>query len=193
MTGVSPALTACSPSFGSKALTCSLFVCHDFVMTQLAWFVVHTLPRREKKLKEYCEREQFNAILPCFRSVHKYRRKTVHFDKPLFPGYLFVQVSPSIKQSLAQNEHVARMLTVFDQEVFARQLHDIIVALETDMEIQVAPEIGPGHRVKIKQGPLQGIEAWVESRQGMTSVFLRLDFIGQAASIKIPADHLELL
>jgi hypothetical protein len=39
---------------------------------------------------------------------------------------------------------------------------------------------------------LQGIEAWVEARQGMTTVFLRLDFIGQAASIKIPADHLEL-
>ena len=185
---MSPALTACSLSFRSKALTCSLFVCHDFVMTQLAWFVVHTLPRREKKLKEYCEREQFNAILPCFRSVHKYRRKTVYFDKPLFPGYLFVQVSPSIKQCLAQNDHVARMLTVF-----ARQLHDIIAALETGMEIQVAPEIGPGHRVKIKQGPLQGIEAWVESRQGITTVFLRLDFIGQAASIKIPADHLELL
>jgi transcription antitermination factor NusG len=162
-------------------------------MTQLAWFVAHTLPRREKKLKEYCEREQFNAMLPCFRSVHKYRRKTVHFDKPLFPGYLFVQISPSVKQFLAQNEHVARLLTVFDQEIFARQLHDIIAALETGMEIQVAPEIGPGHRVKIKKGPLQGIEAWVESRQGITTVFLRLDFIGQAASIKIPADHLELL
>jgi transcription antitermination factor NusG len=162
-------------------------------MTQLAWFVAHTLPRREKKLKEYCERQQFIAMLPCFRSVHKYRRKTVHFDKPLFPGYLFVQISPSVKQSLAQNEHVARLLTVFDQEVFARQLHDIIAALETGMELQVAPEIGPGHRVKIKNGPLQGIEAWVESRQGITTVFLRLDFIGQAASIKIPADHLELL
>jgi transcriptional antiterminator RfaH len=162
-------------------------------MTQLAWFVAHTLPRREKKLKEYCERQQFKAILPCFRSVHKYRRKTVQFDKPLFPGYLFIQILPSVKQSLAQNEHVARMLTVFDQEVFARQLHDIIAALETGMEIQVTPEIGPGHRVKIKQGPLQGIEAWVESRQGMTTVFLRLDFIGQAASIKIPADHLELV
>jgi transcriptional antiterminator RfaH len=162
-------------------------------MTQLAWFVAHTLPRREKKLKEYCEREHFNALLPCFRSIHKYRRKTVHFDKPLFPGYLFVQISPSVKQSLTQNEHVARLLTVFDQEVFARQLHDIIAALETGMEIQVAPEIGPGRRVKIKKGPLQGIEAWVESRQGMTTVFLRLDFIGQAASIKIPADHVELL
>jgi len=165
---------------------------HNFVMSQLAWFVAHTRPRREKKLKEYCEKEQFHAVLPCFRSVHKYLRKTVQFDKPLFPGYLFVQILPSQKQSLTQNEHVARMLTVFDQDLFVRQLEDILKALESGLEIQVSPEIGPGQRVKIKQGPLQGIEAWVESRVGMATVFLRLDFIGQAAAVKVPADYLEL-
>ena len=131
-------------------------------------------------------------MLPCFRSVHKYLRKTVQFDKPLFPGYLFVQILPSQKQSLTQNEHVARMLTVFDQDLFVRQLEDILKALESGLEIQVSPEIGPGQRVKIKQGPLQGIEAWVESRVGMATVFLRLDFIGQAAAVKVPADYLEL-
>jgi len=165
---------------------------HNLWMETLAWFVVHTRPRREKKLKNYCEKEQFIAVLPCFASVHKYRRKTVQFDKPLFPGYLFVQILPTQKQSLAQNEHVARVLTVFDQDLFVRQLREILMALETGMEIQVAPEIGVGQRVKIKQGPLQGIEAWVEARTGMSTVYLRLDFIGQAAAVKVPADFLEL-
>lgn len=162
-------------------------------MSELAWFVAHTRPRREKKLKEYCEQEKFAAVLPCYRSVKKYRGKTVTFEKPLFPGYLFVQILPSQRQSLAQNEHVARVLTVFDQELFARQLNDILIALETELEIRLAPEIGAGHRVKIKHGPLQGMEAWVEDRQGMSTVLLRLDFIGQAASVKVPADSLELI
>jgi transcription antitermination factor NusG len=162
-------------------------------MSQLAWHVAHTRPRREKKLKEYCEREEFIAALPCFRSVRKYRRKTVEFQKPLFPGYLFVRILPSQRQRLAQNEHVSRVLSVYDQAVFERQLNDILTALETGLEIRVAPEIGPGHRVKIKYGPLQGMEAWVEKRQGMTTVLLRLDFIGQAAAIKVSADDLELV
>jgi transcription antitermination factor NusG len=161
-------------------------------MSQLAWYVAHTRPRREKKLKEFCEREEFIASLPCFMSVRKYRRKTVRFERPLFPGYLFVRILPAQRQRLAQNEHVARVLTVFDQELFARQLQDILTALDTGVEIRVAPEIGPGHRVRIKNGPLQGMEAWVEERQGMMNVVLRLDFIGQAAAVKVPADHLEL-
>jgi transcription antitermination factor NusG len=162
-------------------------------MDQLAWFVAHTRPRREKKLKEYCEKEQFIALLPCFQSEHKYRRKIVRFDKPLFPGYLFLQIFPFQKLAIEQNEHVARVLTVFDQDLFVHQLQDILKALAVGMEIQIFPEIGPGQRVRIKQGPLQGMEAWVEARLGMTTVFLRLEFIGQAAAVKVPADYLELV
>ncbi len=160
-------------------------------MSQLAWYVAHTRPRREKKLKEYCEQEKLAAVLPCFRSVRKYRGKTVVFLKPLFPGYLFVRIPDSQHRQMMQNEHVARLLAVFDQDLLARQLGDILTALETELEIRVAPDIGPGHRVKIKSGPLQGMEAWVEERQGMMTVLLRLDFIGQAAAVKVPADQLE--
>lgn len=45
-------------------------------------------------------------------------------------------------------------------------------------------------RVRIKAGPLQGLEGWVEKRYGMTTVLLRLDFINQAAAVKIDADML---
>jgi transcriptional antiterminator RfaH len=162
-------------------------------MSLLAWYVAHTRPRREKKLKDYCEQEDLEVTLPCYRSVHKYRGKTVIFHKPLFPGYIFVRIFPSQRQQLIQNEHVARVLTVYDQDLFEKQLRDILAALETELEIRVAPEIGTGQRVKITAGPLRGMEAWVQERQGMTTVLLRLDFIGQAAAVKVPADQLELI
>jgi hypothetical protein len=92
-----------------------------------------------------------------------------------------------------QNDHVARLLVVHDQELFVRQLGDVLKALETELEIQLAPEIGAGSRVKVKAGPLRGIEGWVEARYGMTTVLLRLDFIGQAAAVKLQADDLELI
>jgi len=41
--------------------------------------------------------------------------------------------------------------------------------------------------VKIKSGPLRGVEGLVEKRSGTTYVLLRLDFISQAAAVKIEA------
>jgi len=93
--------------------------------------------------------------------------------------------------SIFQSDYVANLLTVHDQELFQKQLSDILQALETGLEITLAPEIGKGSRVKIKSGPLAGTEGWVEERYGMETVLLRLDFIGQAAALKLSATELE--
>ena len=160
-------------------------------MSELRWFVAHTRPRREKKLVEHCQRHGIAATLPCYKSAHKYRGKTVVFQKPLFPGYVFLQLEQEKKDLLRQSDHLANLLEVFDQETFQRQLQDILLALDAKVGVRLAPAIGEGMRVRIKSGPLQGIEGFVEQRSGMTTVLLRLDFINRAAAVKIDADSLE--
>jgi transcription antitermination factor NusG len=144
-------------------------------------------------LVEYCARQSIAATLPCYESAHKYRGKTAVFQKPLFPGYVFLRLAAGQTDSVRQNDHVANLLQVFDQETFQRQLHDILTALQSDLGVRLAPSVGEGMRVRIKAGPLQGVEGWVEKRYGTTTVLLRLDFISQAAAVKMDADLLELI
>jgi len=155
------------------------------------WVVAHTKPRCEKKLVQHCKREGIASSLPCYRSPHRYRGKTVIFRKPLFPGYVFLRLSGDQRHLIRQCDYIANLLTVLDQELFDRQLREILAALETDVEVRLAPAIGEGVRVQIKSGPLRGLEGWVENRQGPTTVMLRLDFIGQAAAVKVEAWELE--
>lgn len=160
---------------------------------ELRWYVAHTRPRCEKKLAEFCEREAFACTLPCYRSVKKYRGKTAVFLKPLFPGYVFLELGLPQRAKVYQSDYVANLLEVPDQAEFRLQLEDILRALDTELEVRLAPTIGPGMKVKIKSGPLQGMEAWVESRAGMSEALLRLDFIGQAAAVRVDATELELI
>ena len=156
------------------------------------WYVAHTRPRCEKKIVEYCRREGLPTTLPLYKSVKKYRGKVLTFHKPLFPGYVFLQLQDRQRQKVHQSDYVANLLNVPDQKEFAAQLDDILTSLELDVEIRLAPTIGPGTKVFIKSGPLRGMEGWVETRTGPTVVLLRLDFIGQAAAVKIDATDLEL-
>lgn len=160
-------------------------------VTGIVWFVAHARPRCEKRIVDYCGRMGIATTLPCYRSVRKYRGKTVTFEKPLFPGYVFLQAPPELRGKIYQSDYVANLLSVSDQTGFERQLEDILRALETGLEITLAPEIGKGSRVKIKSGPLAGTEGWVEERYGFETVLLRLDFIGQAAAVKLSAADLE--
>jgi transcription antitermination factor NusG len=162
-------------------------------MDDLLWFVAHTKPRCEKKLMRFCLREALAATLPRYKAAHKYRGKTVVFEKPLFPGYVFLQIQNSQRGTVLQSDCVANLLDVIDQGQFQRQLAEILGALETGLEIRLAPRIGEGMKVKIQNGPLRGIEGWVEKRYGMSTVLLRLDFIGQAAAVKLEATDLEAI
>lgn len=132
------------------------------------------------------------SVLPCFRSVHKYRGKTVVFSKPLFPSYVFLRFEEARRRSVIQSDYIVKLLEVTDQALFQTQLDEILRALETDVEIRLAPSIGEGTRVSIKRGPLRGLDGWVEKRFGVNVVLLRLDFIGQAAAVKVDAADLEL-
>lgn len=157
----------------------------------IVWFVAHARPRCEKKVVQYCGDLGVATTLPCYQSVRKYRGKTVSFEKPLFPGYVFLQALPEQRGKIYQSDYVANLLTVHDQVLFEQQLSDVLRALETGLEIVLAPEIGKGSRVKIKNGPLAGVEGWVEERYGFDTVLLRLEFIGQAAAVKLSAADLE--
>jgi len=98
-----------------------------------------------------------------------------------------------MRQKVYQSDHVANLLDVPDQVEFEQQLSSVLLALETELEIQLAPEIGKGKRVQITSGPLRGVEGWVEERYGMTTVLLRVNFLNQAAAVKVEAHQLELI
>lgn len=158
----------------------------------LEWFVAHTKSRCEKKLADYCGRSGLRPTLPLYRSVRKYRGKTVVFQKPLFPGYVFLRMPGAARSKILQSEYIANLLDVPLQDEFQAQLEAILQALESEYEVRLAPTIQPGARVVIRSGPLRGLEGFVEDRRGLAEVHLRLEFIGQAAAVKIDADLLDL-
>lgn len=160
---------------------------------EYAWYVAHTRPRCEKKLAEFCQREGFDVTLPLFKSIKKYPGKTATFEKPLFPNYVFLRLLPHQRKKVVQSDYVANLLDIPDQQTFEQQLDTILAALETDYEITALPHISVGKRVKIKSGALRGMEGYVEERMGKLLVLLRLDFISQAAAVRVDASDLELI
>lgn len=157
------------------------------------WFVAHTRSRCEKKVVDFCDRNEIETTLPQYRSVRKYRGKTVTFEKPLFPGYVFLRMETEQRAKVAQNDMVANVLDVPVQAEFEAQLSAVMQAVSTEYEVRLAPTIQAGARVRIRSGPLRGLEGFVEERRGLVEVHLRLDFIAQAAAVRMEADMLELM
>jgi hypothetical protein len=110
-----------------------------------------------------------------------------------FSRAMFFSRCQRINTVVLKSDHLASLLEIANRNLFIRQFDEGLRALDTALEIRLAPTIGEGMRLKIKSGSLQGIEGWVEKRYGVATVLLRLNFISHAAAVKLEASDLELI
>ena len=157
------------------------------------WCVAYTKPRAEKKFTTYCDECGIKAILPTYKSIKKYPRKTVKFDKPYFPGYVFIHTQVKNLLIIKKSSYLVNILKVYDQETFYSQLEGILKAIESGIELFPVPEIKKGVRVKIKRGSLQGVEGIVEKCEEISKIYLMLDFIGEGVEAEMNGDDLEVI
>lgn len=157
----------------------------------MTWHAAHTKPRREKKLAAFCQREGLHSIVPLVKNLIRHGRKTLVFQKPLFPGYVFIRCEREKVQRVSQNEHTAKVLRIWDQQTFERQLSEILLALENDSFCVQPTPLCAGMKIRILSGPLQGIEGQVLETGARSRVVLNLDFIGQGAVVTLLQSEIE--
>lgn len=80
-----------------------------------AWYVVRTRAREEAKAVHYLRRQDMDVFLPCYRRVVRHSRQSRIVARPLFPSYLFVNVSSVPRwRSINGTPGVAAILTAGD-------------------------------------------------------------------------------
>jgi len=155
------------------------------------WWVAKLKPRQEKAFAADLITHDIEYYLPMYvkavrRLDNNKLRKSV---LPLFPGYIsFAQDTP---HNIFRGGRVVSVLEVRDQERFVRQLGQIYEALEAGAVLDPLVErFEPGERVRVRSGPLRGIEGVVSVVRGERSLVLEVEPFGRA-SLRIGPELLE--
>lgn len=156
----------------------------------MRWIVVHARPRCEKRVEEFAQRGGLRWYLPLRRRTHRYGSRVRSFTTPLFPGYVFCVVDDAAARTLRQNRHVANVIDTADQEGLVRQLEQVERALTAGDVLDVLPFVEAGKRIRVVDGPLKGIEGYVQRVQGPARVFLNVDILQCAVVVEVDSSHL---
>jgi len=124
----------------------------------------------------------------------KDRKKLVSF--PLFPGYLFVHIHKIYDTMLAilKTPGVVRFIGIIPGEpepVPDEQIDSLKRLIENKENLDPYPYLKEGQRVRIKKGPLKGVEGILVERPGQHLLVLSVDILRQGVSIKIDASDVE--
>ncbi|HMP74781.1 MAG TPA: hypothetical protein PKE12_00650 [Kiritimatiellia bacterium] len=146
---------------------------------------MHTRPRCEKKLADAARRAGAVVYLPLQSKTHHYGARERTFSSPLFAGYVFCRGDIALRQWLRQNQHTANLLEVVDQAALAAQLQQLHALLAAGSLVEVMPFLESGRRVRVKSGPLRGLEGIVVRVHGTARVVVNIDMIRQAAAVEV--------
>lgn len=109
---------------------------------------------------------------------------------PLFPGYVFLCGAEEDRYRSMTTNCVCRYIEVIDRDTFVKELRAIQKVIESGLPILPESKISTGSRVRVRSGPLAGIEGVVVSRHGEERFIVMVSFIQRGASLL--ADLVEL-
>src|SRR6266853_4657084 len=75
------------------------------------WYAAYTLPRHEKAVAEQLGFRQVETYLPLYLSVRRWAQRRALVEVPLFPGYVFVQISGGDHIRVLEHPSVLRLVT----------------------------------------------------------------------------------
>ncbi len=157
------------------------------------WMLLHTRARQEKAVAEVLTGMGVEQYLPLVKVRKRYGHRKRETMVPLFPSYVFARCGKEAAWRVHDAGRVAQVLEISDQRRFAREIEQVRRAIEADVVLDPHPFLQAGQRVRVRSGPLRGIEGIVEVKRRVDRLVLQVHTLGQAASVEIDADEVERL
>lgn len=150
------------------------------------WRVIYTIPRREKALMRRLLRMQIPFYCPLVKRRLRSTSGRVRFSyTPLFPGYVFIRADEDQRYQTLTTNCVSRCLEVPDASELVHDLQQICQLIRSDAPLTPEAQLEPGMRIRVRSGPLMGLEGTVVKRRGMQRLLVIVRFLQQGASVQL--------
>ena len=162
-------------------------------MISLAWNVLYTKSKSEKKVFERLSDLGIDVYCPCQRTLKKWSDRKKWVDEPVFKSYIFVKSpdSESQKLQILNTPGVVRFLYWLGQPAQVRQVEiDEIRSFLGEHQSVESVSFDVGLKLNVKQGVLKGSEG-VVVYQTKNEVVLRVDKLGMSLVARLPKVSVE--
>ncbi|MCC5886621.1 MAG: transcriptional activator RfaH [Gammaproteobacteria bacterium] len=161
------------------------------------WYAVFAKPRQEDVAEEQLQRQNFTVWLPRLEHSVRYRGRWVDRIEPLFPRYLFLRADPG-EQDLSTVRSTRGVTGLVRQGIEPAVVPEPVIEF---LRANVDPETGlhrigdksrfkRGDRVKILEGPFEGLEGVLLKEKGEDRVIVLLAILGGQRNVALSAEQL---
>ena len=157
------------------------------------WYAAYTSANHEKRVAEQLGVRSVEHFVPLYESVRRWKDRKVRLQLPLFPGYVFVRLALRDRLRVLQVPGLARLVgfnglpcALPDSEIEALK-----AGLASGVRAEPHRYLTVGRRVRVKTGPLAGMEGVLARKKNGARFVISLDLIMRSVAVDVDALELE--
>lgn len=159
------------------------------------WYAAYTSANHEKRVAHQLGERNVEHFLPLYASVRRWKDRRVALELPLFPGYVFVRMALRDRLRVLQVSGVARLVGFggLPTELPEEDMAALRAGLARGVRAEPHPFLRIGRRVRMKSGPLQGLEGILMKRKKRARLVVSLELIQRSVAVEVEEADLETL
>src|SRR5271154_5618848 len=157
------------------------------------WYALYTCARHEKCVAQQIEQRAIACFLPLYRSVRRWKDRRKELELALFPGYVFVRLALKDRLRVLQMASVVRFVSFNGHPVPLpdSEMESLMNGLNSGVRAEPHPYLAVGRSVRVKYGPLAGMQGILVRRKDKFRVVLSLELIMRSVAVEVDEADVE--
>src|SRR5205807_7719881 len=161
----------------------------------VGWYAIYTRHQHEKTVAGILTSKGFETLLPLYSAAHRWKDRTKLLSLPLFPCYVFLKGGLERRLDILTTPGIRALVSTEGQPAAIphSEIEGVRRAVESGASVEPHPLLKCGEWVRIKCGPLAGIQGILVRKKNLYRLVLSVEILGKAASVEIDAFLIERL
>jgi len=151
------------------------------------WYALYTRHQHEKTAAEVLTAKGFEVFLPLYPAVRQWKDRIKRLSLPLFPCYVFIQASLDRRLHVMTTPGVHAYVGVEGRaaRIPEAEIEGIRRTIDNLLHVEPHPFLRSGDWVRVKSGPLEGIEGILVRKTNQCRLVLSVEMLEKSVAVEV--------
>jgi len=153
----------------------------------LSWYAAYTRHQHEKVVANMLVHKGIEVFLPLYPERSRWADRTKVLQKPLFPCYVFLHTDLRFRLAILQTPGVHFLVggNSGPAPIPKEEIEAVQHAIESRLLVEPYPFLSVGDWVRVKAGPLAGIEGILVRKKNAERLILSVEMLQKSVAVEL--------
>jgi transcription antitermination factor NusG len=159
----------------------------------IGWYALYTRHQHEKAIAWILSNKGFETFLPLYTVAHRWKDRPKQLSLPLFPCYVFIRGGVDRRLDILTTPGIHSFVgsAGLPSVIPEAEIEAVRQVVERSARVEPHPFLKCGDWVRVKAGPLEGIEGILVRKKNLYRLVLSVELLDKSIVVEVDVSMVE--